>query len=641
MHQPLSVTSGLRYQPAVDGLRAVAVVPVVLFHAGIGAFGGGFVGVDVFFVISGFLITGIIAADIDRGRFSIGRFYERRVRRILPALFLVMLACLAAGLSLFLPGQLRSLAQSELAALGFASNIWLWREAGYFMGDARMFPLLHSWSLSLEEQFYLLFPALMMAASRFRLRRLAMVLVLLAGSLALAAVGAYVKPSASFYLLPTRAWELMLGAALALGAVPPLASPRLREAIGWAAVPLILIPVFAYTEQTVFPGLAAVPPCLGTAFLIAAGRDGGCRVTDALSARPVVAVGLISYSLYLWHWPLFVFARQLTLAPDLSAPVIAFCILLSVLLAAATWRWVERPFRDRERMGSRPLFLWVGGAALLIAGAAVTASSGLPGRMAPETLRLAAARDSGSALTKACDARSATAPPCPVGAEAVPSFAVWGDSHAGALGEAFDLIGRKQGRAGLVYPFGGCPGLVDPSTEKVLTIDAGLCRERSRHVIETLLADPSIGDVILVDYWQSYDADPAALHRSLDRTLARLRRAGKAVTIVAGVPAPGYDQPWALAMANHLGVAVPEAAADYRPSAALRETARRHGATLVDLSPSLCRGEPCALTIGDRPLFSDSNHLSREAVLTLVAPALQAAGVLGQSRPSEAAMPGR
>ena len=605
------------------------MVPVILFHAGIGAFSGGFVGVDVFFVISGYLIAGIIAADIDRDRFTIRNFYERRVRRILPALFVVMLASLIAGLVLFLPGQLTSLSQSTMAALGFVSNIWLWGQAGYFMGDARMFPLLHTWSLSLEEQFYIFFPPLMMIIARWRLPRLGIILALLAGSFALAAVGAYVKPSASFYLLPTRAWELMLGAAIAVGAVKTVIDARAREAMGWLALALILVPVLTYNEQTPFPGLAALPPCLGTALLIVAGRDGGCRVTDALSMRPIVWVGLISYSLYLWHWPLFVFARQLTLQGELSAPMIATCISLAFLLAAATWRWVEQPFRDRRSMTVEPLLAWVIGGAVVIAGVALTAANGLPGRMAPETLRLAAAAESGSKLTEQCNARSASALPCRIGdAAAGRSFAVWGDSHAGALGEAFDSIGTRQGRGGLLYPFGGCPGVIDPTTEKILRIDATMCRERSRFVLDTLLANPAIRDVVLVNYWQTYSADPAALMASLDRTLTALRRGGKKVTIVAGVPAPGFDLPWALALSNQFGMRLPSAVDDFTPSPALRDAARRNGATLIDLSPTLCPRRPCPLLLDGRPIFSDSNHLSREAVVKLVAPVLEGSGAI-------------
>ena len=626
----------LHYQPEIDGLRALAVLPVILFHAGISAFSGGFVGVDIFFVISGYLITGIIAADLDRGTFTIANFYQRRVRRILPALFVVILASLIAGLMLFLPEQLASLAQSALSAIGFASNIWLWAHAGYFMGDARMFPLLHTWSLSLEEQFYILFPPLMIVIARWKLPRLAIVLALLAGSLALAAVGAYAKPSATFYFLPTRAWELMIGAGIALGAVRTVTNATAREGMGWAGIALLVVPVLTYSDRTVFPGLAAIPPCLGAAMLIVAGRDGGCRVTDLLASRPMVGIGLISYSLYLWHWPLFVFARQLTLQVDLTAPVIAICIAASFVLAIATWRWVERPFRDRQRMTGRRLMLWVAGGALAIVGVAVAARDGLPGRMTPETLRLAAAKQSGSTLTEACNARSADAAPCRLGlADQAPSFAVWGDSHAGALGEAFDAIGRRNGRAGLLYPFGGCPGLIDPTTEKVLRTDAAICRTRSRFVLDALIADRAIRDVLLVDYWQAYGADPEAFAASLKQTVVALRQAGKHVTIIGGIPAPGFDQPWALAMANQYGLPPPEAASDFAPSPNMRAIGQQSGVRLIDLSTALCPGRPCARMIGNRPMFSDGNHLSREAVVTIVAPALGQAGVLDDSQNSQ------
>lgn len=619
----------LHYQPEIDGLRALAVLPVILFHAGIAAFGGGFVGVDVFFVISGYLISGIIAADLDRGRFTIGNFYQRRVRRILPALFVVMLASLAAGLILFLPAQLASLARSSLAALGFVSNIWLWGQAGYFMGDVHMFPLLHSWSLSLEEQYYIVFPPLLMLIARFRLPRLGIILAVLAGSLALALVGTYLRPSATFYLLPTRAWELMLGAAVALGAVREISNVKIREAIGWAGLAMIVIPVLAYSEATPFPGLAAVPPCLGTALLIVAGRDGGCRVTSALAARPLVGIGLISYSLYLWHWPLFVFARQVTLHAQLTPPAIALCIALAFLLAAGTWRWVEQPLRNGQRITLRPLLVWVIAGAVAIAALSLFAWNGLPGRMAPETLRLAAAKNSGSKLTEQCTARSATAAPCPLGAPgARPSFIVWGDSHAGAMGEAFDSIGRRQARAGLLYPFGGCPGLVDPTVEKILLVDIALCRERSRIVFERAIGDAAIRDVVLVDYWQTYRADPPAFARSIDRTVAGLRQAGKRVTIVAGVPAPGFDLPWALALRHQFGFALPRAADDFAPSAALLAIANRRGAALVDISPALCSMRPCPVLIDANPIFTDSNHLSREAVAKLVMPVLERDGVL-------------
>ena len=210
---------------------------------------------------------------------------------------------------------------------------------------------------------------------------------------------------------------------------------------------------------------------------------------------------------------------------------------------------------------------------------------------------------------------------------------MWGDSHAGALGEAFDAIGKRHGRAGLLYPFGGCPGLIDPTTEKVLRTDAAICRARSRFVLDALIADRAIRDVVLVDYWQAYDADPEAFAASLKQTVAALRRGGKQVTIIAGIPAPGFDQPWALAMANQFALRPPEAADDFALSPNMRAIGQQSGVRLIDLSTALCPDRLCSRMIGNRPMFSDSNHLSREAVVTIVAPALQQAGVLDDKLP--------
>lgn len=630
---PAHGRKGLRYQPDIDGLRAIAVLTVILFHAGFASFSGGFIGVDVFFVISGYLITGIILADAAAGRFTIGNFYERRVRRILPALLVVLAASLVAGIVTFLPEQLATLSASTLAALGFASNIWLWGQAGYFQPDVELFPLLHTWSLSLEEQFYILFPALMIGLARWRVRPLPIVLAGLVVSLLLSAVGAYLKPSATFYLLPTRAWELLLGCALALGAVSEIKSIRLREAIAWTGIVLIILPVFLYSEQTVFPGVAALPPCLGTAGLILVGRDGGSSVTQLLSRPAIVGVGLISYSLYLWHWAIFVFARQLTLRLDLSPPTIAICIALAFALAYLTWRWVELPFRDRRRMRARTVFAATGSGALLIAALAIVAMNGLPGRLSAEARALADSKNARSRLMIACDARAPDAPPCPIGAKAQPSFVIWGDSHAGVLGEALDRIGQDHERAGLLYPFGACPPTLNPTTEAMLRVDRQLCPDRNRHVLDRIVRDPQIRDVILVAYWQRYGDDPDRLLGSLEHTLALLRARGKRVTVIGGLPAPGFNLPWAMAMSSHLGMPLPEADRNHRPSPAFLAAVRRGGGRFVDLSVPLCRGEYCALTIDGRPLFIDSNHLSREAVLTIVVPHLDRAGVLGDPEP--------
>ncbi|WP_420587368.1 acyltransferase family protein [Ruegeria sp.] len=299
------------YRPDIDGLRAVAVVPVVLHHAGFAGVPGGFVGVDIFFVISGFLITTILAREIRDGQFSILSFYERRARRILPALFVVLAACLAVGWFLLLPNQYGNLAVSVGATLLFASNIWFWMDAGDYFGHGIEFaPLLHTWSLAVEEQFYLFFPLLLWALSRASMRVWIRVIVLISlVSLALSMYATTAHPVANFYLTPTRIWELGIGALLAVGAFPALRRPAAVEAVALIGAVLIIGSILLISDHTPFPGITAIPPCLGAAFLIWAGMYGRSMIARFLTLRPVVWIGLISYSLNLWHWPVLVAAR--------------------------------------------------------------------------------------------------------------------------------------------------------------------------------------------------------------------------------------------------------------------------------------------------------------------------------------------
>ncbi len=329
----------------IDGLRALAVVPVVLYHFHVAPFGGGYVGVDVFFVISGFLITGLIHAEMRSGEYSLAAFYERRARRILPALFAVVAAAAVAALFLLFPADLRRFGESVAATALFVSNFDFWQQSGYFDAGAEAKPLLHTWSLAVEEQFYLLFP-LLLGLFRSAGRR---GLLLLAGGLALASFGfglwavrAY--PAMAFYLAPARVWELMLGAILALAEVPR--PPRwIAEALSLLGLALLAVAVFAFSPDTPMPGANALLPCLGAALLIYANGAGDTLAARGLSLRPMVFAGLISYSLYLWHWPVFVFARYLRVAPLGAAETLAL-IALSVGLAVLSWRFVERPFRD-------------------------------------------------------------------------------------------------------------------------------------------------------------------------------------------------------------------------------------------------------------------------------------------------------
>ena len=373
-----SASHKIAYRPDIDGLRAIAVLGVVFFHAGLG-FPGGYAGVDVFFVISGFLITSLILKELRQGTFSLLGFWERRARRILPALTVVVVAILIAGWFFLLPADYEVLGKQIVALAALSSNIKFWWETGYFATSAEEKPLLHTWSLSLEEQFYLLIPLLLWFL--FRLRKSSWVApVLFLGAIAsftLSVIGSYRAPSATFFLLPTRAWELAAGSLLAF--VQPIPQPRLRTLIAWLGLAAILGPLFFYAPGIRFPGLTALPPVAGAALLIWSGlrppssdlrpptsdlrpptsvlrppsSDSRLPLPNRLLAtRPLVWIGLLSYSLYLWHWPLFAYCKYLSSTPP-TLPVRLSLVAISVLLAWLSLCFVERPFRSRSLVPTR------------------------------------------------------------------------------------------------------------------------------------------------------------------------------------------------------------------------------------------------------------------------------------------------
>lgn len=481
------------YRREIDGLRAVAVLPVLLFHAGLSSFQGGFVGVDVFFVISGYLITAIIVDDLERGRFSLGQFYERRARRILPALFAVLLACVPAAAIWLLPGDFVAFARSLVATLVFGSNILFWRESGYFDTAAEVKPLLHTWSLAVEEQYYVLFPLLMIVVWRLGRGRarpiaLAVFAAIFVASLALAQWGSQAAPVAAFYLLPPRAWELLVGASLAL--LPATWLPALgaagsggrvsgggrvggrrwlTEAGALAGLAAIAWSIFALDAHSRFPGLAALPPVLGAALVIACAGP-GTLAGRVLGWPPLVGLGLVSYSTYLWHQPLLAFARQ---RADLPLDKALVLVALAIVLGALSWRFIERPFRNRRAMPLRAVTTWGLATASLLgaSGLAIVMANGFNARLDADQRALAAFRDydhaavyrsrecfladDQAATAFAADCEPGSAPP-QVGVDMAPVdralalsgagagvglgpgaadqlVLVWGDSHAAAL----------------------------------------------------------------------------------------------------------------------------------------------------------------------------------------------------------------
>jgi peptidoglycan/LPS O-acetylase OafA/YrhL len=465
----------MRYRKEIDGLRAVAVLPVLLFHAGFATFSGGFVGVDVFFVISGYLITSIILADCAAGSFSLVNFYERRARRILPALFLVMLACLPFAWLWMTPDLLQGFSDSLVAVSLFVSNMLFMRETGYFATASELKPLLHTWSLAVEEQYYVLFP--LFVAVTWRLGRRFLALALVAGlvcSLAWAQLGGNFNPrppfvdavwdwwdgpSWGFYFAAARAWELNIGGLIALyhftRGEATLSSECGRSAGQWlslAGLAMIGWSIVWFDEQTPFPSIWTLLPTLGAGLLILyasphtlAGR--------LLGRRWFVFVGLISYSAYLWHQPLLAFAR-LRSPNEPGVGLLTGLLLAALGLAYLTWRYVETPFRDRVRVRRRTIFVGALALSLLMIaiGVAGHLSGGFPKRIPVSVLATVEppkTREAEICRWRPIDSDATGAQVCEFGDRSgARSVALYGDSHAEALFSSLDVEFRARGDSG-------------------------------------------------------------------------------------------------------------------------------------------------------------------------------------------------
>lgn len=607
----------MKYRPEIDGLRALAVLPVVLYHAQL-RIGGGYVGVDVFFVISGYLITMLISREIAGGTFSLANFWARRIRRIMPAAAVAVLASLLAGYFLLLPAHFEELGRSAVAQAMVAANFFFYRESGYFATAAQSKPLLHFWSLAVEEQFYLFFPVLLMAVRRWRPSlTFGVVSTLAAGSFALSVVGVYSFPEATFYLLPARIWELALGGLLALrGDRLPLPEST-RGLLGWTGMALIVGPVFLYRHDTPFPGLAAVPPCLGAALVIWSTAAGTGRLRRLLALRPVVFVGLLSYSLYLWHWPVIVYSDYWRLQP---APLPARLAMVagSFVLAWLSWRYVETPFRKPATGGSRRRVI-VGalaatGAAGLI-GAVISNRGGLPGRFSPDVLQYSSAYydhpEQAEADVSVGDAEAgklhALSPEPAAGTSTV---LLWGDSHARAVSPAVEAMCEQLKIGGYRASHSGTACLL-----KYGNAEAQRFNDAVFHWIEQ--HRPTW--VVLVSRWEVILTSPYA-ETSLRETVQRIQALGVKVCIMRQVASQRADIPKALAKAvllhedvGQVGISVTQNLQRTRRSNDTidRVVASAPGLQAVDPIPFISRDHRCLAAVGGRALYYDNQHLTR------------------------------
>jgi len=457
----------MMYRREIDGLRAVAVLPVLFFHAGYDLFSGGFVGVDVFFVISGYLITFLLLEGLAQDRFSLLDFYARRARRIFPALFVVVLCSIFAGLAVMNPVELESFSESIISVALFASNIYFWKTNNYFSPVAEEQPMLHMWSLAVEEQFYIGFPVFLFLVWVFARRyTLWLILAGAAVSLAIAEWGWREHATANFYLPLSRAWELLVGAGLAfIMRERPITPSSAMSLIGLA---LIFASIFVYNEQTPFPSLYTVMPVLGTALVLAFASQENIA-GRLLGSSAFVGVGLVSYSLYLWHQPVFAFARLRLLDPP--GPLAMFgLILMSFALAVATWLWVEQPFRRRKFAFSKGPAL-AGSSALAIAGTVVfgiagSAYDGLPWRIPADAAAAAAFASDGNPLREDChfeptheDWNHPVAPCAAFMEDGRADVVFIGDSHSLELSYQTQLALQGMGISSYAVSMSGCVGL--------------------------------------------------------------------------------------------------------------------------------------------------------------------------------------
>jgi peptidoglycan/LPS O-acetylase OafA/YrhL len=636
------------YRPEIDGLRALAVIPVLLFHAGVPGFPGGFVGVDVFFVISGFLITRIIHSEIAEGRFSIIRFYERRARRILPALGVVLFAATLVAAILWDPGELVKYGTSLVATVGFASNFWFWRTTGgYFAPEAGIHPLLHTWSLAVEEQFYIFFPLLMMLCARLAPKRVKLVVIaVVAVSFAYSLWRLPAEPREVFYLPLGRAWELGLGSMLALGLFPAVRETW-RAPLGLVALALIIVPVLLYDATTPFPGLAALAPCLGAALVIYLGKCGSTRV---LAWRPLVFVGLISYSLYLWHWPLIVLLHGIRGGAELPLSWAIGAIVASLILAWASWRFVERPFRRPGLFSQRAIFAFSGAvAATLVALAGgLWALRGIPQRFTPTELAVLSAQYDINARRAECSMQDDASKFCRMGArDAAPSFFLWGDSHADSAQPGFELAAERAGANGYISARWGCAPLVG-----VEQSSPG-CSRANRATIDWLKTRPEIELVIFVARWPYYESgrwpdgrpaerfafqsptatpegQAALFGTAIAQTVRQVSAMGKRVVILGDVPEIGWSVPRQLSALQRFGAPLPHIPATMEVAArhaGADATIGRLGVEFIRVYPRFCASDCRIKDANGIPLYSDGDHVtvpvSREIYAPLVEPLLR------------------
>jgi peptidoglycan/LPS O-acetylase OafA/YrhL len=612
----------MRYRADIDGLRALAVVPVLFYHVGVPGFAGGFVGVDVFFVISGYLICGMIDADIHNGSFSLGNFYKRRILRILPALFVMFLVTSILAYVYCLPVELEEYARSLASAVGSISNIYFAATAGYFDAPAATKPLLHTWSLGVEEQFYLIAPLLLLLAYRFLPKRAKLLLAVLAVlSFATALAVSYRNTTFVFYLTPFRAWELTLGALLAIGFFPVPQTEFAKNICGTAGMLLVLATVVFGSSSVPLLAMTSLAS-IGAVLLIASSERGPSVAGRLLSLRPIVFIGLISYSLYLWHWPLIVFQRTdgLLVADASSTTSALVLIVVSVGVACLSWKFVELPFRSRARDTSKATVFSITSTAMVSAFALcgmVLIANGAPFRFPERVVAIASylAYDPSTTFRSgqcylSSNRQHLDVDTCITPDPKRPNYLLVGDSHAAHLW--FGLQSAMPEVNIMQATVGACRPVLEP----VSMFDTRACPKLMRFVFDDFLANTKVDKVLLSASWK--DEDIPALSTTLDL----LKQKGIDVTVLG--PIVEYDSALPRLLADEILHNKPSTASAMRTPGiherdrAMSQIVTAKGASYISVYDQVCHNGRCdEFAEGDIPMQFDAGHLTAQGSIEI------------------------
>lgn len=648
--------SNLKYRPDIDGLRALAVLIIIVFHFDKTVLTGGFMGVDIFFVISGFIITSLIYPQIQSNEFSFSEFYNKRIKRILPLYYLVAVTSLIIAYLLFSPNDFVSFADSLRYSSAFISNIYFERNTGYFANSSETMPLLNIWSLSVEEQFYLIWPIFLLAATRFVSNKVA-VGIIVALIIALASYSHFLAITSSaeaYFLIQSRGFELLMGAILAIGLIKKRQkeleyNPRIYQLSGIVGVAIILVMLISLDKESLFPSYNAVLVCIGAMLIIFSGSNKNTPLYKFLSLPLLVYIGRLSYSLYLWHWPIQSFYRYYY--SEFGLKGFAICSVLTLIFSVASFKLIENPLRY-TKFKKRYIYLFyfvLPLTTLILIAKNIEKNEGYPDRFSDQALQLYLSsiskfegKDHKLALMEGFSPFSPTVIGNQYGNK--PTAYIWGDSHAQHFRGFVDELGKKYGFSALFSGEGGCPPIAEGGIIKNGALDKK-CEQNNKSTLESILRS-DVEIVFLGGRWavytettlaeneegnhsylgdkhdqiQSVENNRRVITKGLEKTISTLIAHGKTPIIFTQIPSYPFNPSNCLfkkmtveSLAN-LSCDIDKQAFEerYRFAKALFASFKDKypQMLIIDTQPLVCRDNTCVSQLDEQPLYKDNDHIN-------------------------------